>query len=224
MSSHFGTVEREIQEIDTGLEGVDLGEKRQLKVYYYREKRKPPTREQRVEGDEKAPEHTISEQADRVFLVTSKHDLLPYNGTPTDNPWVNQSASSKSAAPKPPEVFPTTIVVTTSTQHSKDIKPERTGVQRINSLLIESVIIREVAKNCSSVTMVNSYPLNPVDGTKSSDFLSSTLARGWIGDDGYFTERADETVNELIKIFTENVSVAAKNEYMQVAQGVQAPK
>ena len=219
LSSHFGKVqEKEIREIDLGLDDLKCGPDTKVKVYYYREERpykdlKDGTRSM-SEATKTEPQQTDS--VDTIFLTTSKKQDLPYNALPF-GPSLRAEQTNKNMSD--PRVFPTIVMANTSTKHARDIVSAKSGVHRIESALLEGVVLRKVEPNETSCTWVASYPLNISSEKPTSDFLSATYAQGWVDDDGFFTTAAEHAGNDLMRIHAENLSPETAKDYFARAIG-----
>lgn len=226
MSSHFGQLrEKEIKEIPLDLNDLEVepDPSSKIKVYYYREKRlrsskstgknkgKRKNKNKNTTGDAAGaaePSDEIMDDLDTVFLTTSNKQDLPYNGTP-----IKQSHPGGLQGSGDPTVYPTIVMATTSTQHAKDVVSTKPGVHRIEAVMLEGLIIRQLEGGMISCTIMNSYPLNPADSDTNSSFLSSSHAEGWIDDEGYFTNAAEEAGNDNMKIFAECLGPDAAQAY-----------
>ena len=181
-----------------------------MKVYYYREKRARKAQEG-VSKDSGSQEKT--DNVDTIFLVTCKKDNLPYNAMPISERTPGHSIPG-SGSNENPRLFPTLVMATTSTQHSKDIVAAKPGVHRIESALLEGLVIRDLGNGSVVCTVLNSYPLNPVDSYSASDFLSSTSAEGWVDDEGYMTPAAEQAGNDFMRIVAESLGPEAAKAYV----------
>lgn len=220
LSSHFGQLrEKEIKEIALDLEDLDVDQDPdfKVKVYYYREKRLRTKQEIEEEGSNARHTKTL----DTIFLTTSKKQDLPYNGMPA----AEGIDSNMPQSNEDPKMYPTIVMATTSTQHAQDIVSAKPGVHRIESALLEGVVIRQLENGMVSCTSLNSYPLNPIGAESTSDFLSASNSEGFIDDDGYFTNVADQAGNDQMRIFAEclgpETAKAYLHEAIQVAKALQ---
>lgn len=223
LSSHFGQVcEKQIKEIDLDLDNIECEPDSQVKVYYYREKR---VRKQQGEVASGANETT--DNVDTIFLTTSKKQNLPYNAMPIKRTG-SEATSDANGNKGNPKLYPTVVMATTSTQHTEDIVSSSPGVHRIESALLEGLVIRELDNGTILCTVVNSYPLNPVDSYSTSDFLSATSSEGWIDDEGYLTKASEQAGNDFMRIFAESLGPEAAKAYVlesiKAAQAVASAK
>ena len=211
LSRHFGEVrEKEIKEIDLNLDDLKCGPDAKVKVYYYREDRaRAATAPPPFEKAEKTTEPTDS--VDTIFLITSKKEELPYHPIPLGNGVKMEGQPGQNGTE--PKVYPTIVMATTSTKHSTDIVSSKPGVRRIESALLEGIVLRQIREGEISCTWVASYPV-ATDSSSPSGFLSSFNAEGWIDDDGYYTKVADKAANDLMRIFVENLGPETAKDYL----------
>ena len=210
LSSHFGQVQaKEIKEIDLDLDDMKCGPDTKVKVYYYREER-PRESDATIESEGYGTEPQETDSVDTIFLITSKKQDLPYNALPFGP---SRKGEHMKKTRSDPRVFPTIVMATTSTKHARDIVSAKPGVHRIESALLEGMVLRQVEANETSCTYVASYPLNIAD-KPSSDFLSATSAQGWIDDDGFFTNAAEQAGNDLMRIHAEMLSPETAQSYL----------
>lgn len=217
LSRHFGEVrEKEIKEVDLDLDDIECEPDSKVKVYYYREKR---VRENDEPGGDTGEETTAerTDTLDTIFLITSKKQDLPYNALPVEH----SLSEEGSRVPKPaedPKVYPTIVMATTSTQHSKDIVSTKPGVHRIESALLEGMVLRQMENGLVSATYMSSYPLNLVGKYSATDFLSATNSEGWIDEDGFLSSAADQAGNDMMRIYAESLGPEVARSYLAEAE------